>query len=136
MCKVLKVALFGVLLAVPLAASQPAQPSSESSSLALNPVATAQVKSCPLNDPECEPCFPEFTNCSRTYNSITFVNQKPNQVCVYVCSYTDTCYDVACNRPNPIITNANHRVRSEPYEFPVGGCPAANISFCSTMAVE
>jgi hypothetical protein len=105
--------------------------------LSLSPMSTAQVKSCPLNDPECQnPCISIYSDCEpRVYNSITFVNQKPNLVCVYVCSYTDRCHDTTCGRPDRV-TNANFRVRSEPYEYPLGGCPAADISFCSNMAVD
>jgi hypothetical protein len=141
MCRALRFVLVGALLALPLAAAEPMSSSPDSSSAApfaleLSPMSTAQVKSCPINDPECQPCIPIYSDCTRAYNSIAFVQQKPNQVCVYVCSYTDTCYDVACDRANPRITNGTFRVRSEPYEYPVGGCPAADINFCTTMTVE
>lgn len=141
MCRALRFVVLGALLAVPLAAAEPAQSSSKSVSadsgiLAFDPMSTAQVKSCPIEDPDCN-CHPQYTYCpTRTYNSISFVNQKPNYVCVYVCYYTDTCYDTACGRQAPIYPTGTFRVRSEPYEFPWGGCPAANISFCSTMSVD
>jgi hypothetical protein len=130
MCRVLRFALLGTLLAVPLAAAEPAAQSPEVSSLAIGPMATAQNKS-----PNC-PADASYDLCdARQYNSISFVNQKPNYVCVYVCYYSDTCHDTVCHLPDST-TGGSFRVRSEPYEYPWGGCPAANISFCSTMAVE
>ena len=132
MCRVLRYALFGALMAFPLAAAEPAAPAAESpevSSLAIGPMATAQNKS-----PNC-PADASYDNCSRQYNSIAFVNQKPNYVCVYVCYYTDTCYDSVCSLPFPTNTNGTLRVRSQPYEFLWGGCPEANINFCTTMEV-
>ena len=135
MCKVLRLALLGVLLAVPLAADQPATSSPESCVLSLSPVATAESKIiCPQQFPDCENCFPNYV-CSRQYDSVTFVRQKPNLVCVYSCDYTDTCTDVSCGGGD-LITSGTHRVRSEPNEYPLGGCPPADIDFCINMAVE
>jgi hypothetical protein len=135
MCRVLRLALFGALLAFPLAADQPAKSSQESCDVALSQMSTAQFKSCPLYDPDCENCIPEYNLCTRQYDSIAFVRQKPNYVCVYSCNYTDTCYDSACGQPFPVVTSGTFRVRSEPYEYPWDGCPPADIDFCSTMVV-
>lgn len=135
MCRVLRLALLGVLLAMPLAADQPASSSSESCALSLSPMATAQSKIiCPQQLPDCENCISHYV-CTREYNSVTFVRQKPNLVCVYACDYTDTCTDETCDEPDTI-TNGGHRVRSEPYEYPLDGCPPADLNFCINMAVD
>lgn len=96
----------------------------------LGPAAEAVPVSCPeppqiCGDPECTPIF---SNCSRVYTDILFIRQKDNGKCVYQCPYDETCTDIACGTGTE--TNSlSHRVRIGPY--PVGQCPAADLSFCT-----
>ncbi|MFL6263486.1 MAG: hypothetical protein ACJ76Y_27655 [Thermoanaerobaculia bacterium] len=129
MCRVFRLVLLGALLALPLSAAQKTEPSLSAFLQTLSPAATAQAKTiCPLSQPSC--CEPDVT-CNTDYTSVEFLYQKANGVCVYRCGYTDTCYD-SCGHPSSS-TSGFFRVRGQ---FQPGGCPAADISFCSTMVVD
>jgi hypothetical protein len=137
MCRMFRFALLGVLLAVPLAAAEPAKSSPASSPLTLSPASEAIFKTiiCPLGQRSCGGCIPDFSVCSDQY-TISFVKQKSTGVCVYQCQDTVTCYDSMGCSPGHTTTFNSFRVRSEAGEFPIGGCPAADINFCVTMAVD
>ena len=135
MCKAFRYALLGALLAVPLAAAAPAKSSPAFKPLTLSPAAEAVFEAvCPEGWPDC--CVPSFDDCSTQYTSVSFVRQKDNGVCVYQCQDTVTCYDSTGCSPGHTTTFGSFRVRSEVGQFPMGGCPAADISFCSTMTVD
>lgn len=94
--------------------------------------------SCPPPPQICDSdpgCTPSFDDCSREITYINFVRQKPNYVCVYQCTYTDTCYDTACGLIFPQVTNGAFRVRTEPI-LPPDECPAAEIWMCTGFALE
>jgi hypothetical protein len=131
MCRVFRLVLLGALLALPSFAAQPAKPSLGTFLQALSPAAAAQAKTvCPLGLPSC--CEPIIT-CETQYTSVEFISQKPNGVCVYRCGQTVTC-DNSCGGSTS--TSSFFRVRSAVGQFPVGGCPPADISFCTTMVVD
>jgi hypothetical protein len=136
MRKALLLVVLGCLLAVPLAAAEPAASSSPLSGadlVALGILSGAELKQiCPLSAvcPPDEGCIPRYTNCrDRVYTQINFIKQKPNLKCVYQCLYTEDCYDVFCDTEDFITVNDSHRVRIGPY--PAGQCPAADIDFCT-----
>jgi hypothetical protein len=140
MRKALLLVVLGCLLAVPLAASEPAATSSSESRaslsradlVALGILTGAELRQiCPQSG-MCppDPCIPEYTNCqNRVYNQINFIKQKPNGKCVYQCLFSEECFDVLCNTNNSIDVDGSHRVRIGPY--PVGECPAPDIDFCT-----
>jgi hypothetical protein len=138
MCRVFRLALLGALLAIPLAAAEPAKSTPVANPPALSPLAQAlfQTVICTqgLQPPNC--CEPSFDDCNTQYTSVSFVRQKPNGVCVYQCQDTVTCYDSTGCSPGHTTTFGSFRVRSEVGQFPMDGCPAADINFCVTMTVD
>jgi hypothetical protein len=133
MRKAFRLALFGaLLLALPLAAEEQKTAAASANELpTLSALAGAVLKSCPpapqicTEDPICTPSY----SCDRTYDSISFIRQKDNGMCVYRCTYSESCHDTStCHEPDTFNTGA-HRVRIGPYD--PGACPAADINFCT-----
>jgi hypothetical protein len=137
MCRIFQCALLGLLLTVTLASAEPAKSSPAASPLALNPASQAvfQTIICPLGQTTC-PCIPDFSICSDQDTSVSFVKQKGSGVCVYQCQFTETCYDSTGCSTGHTTTFGSFRVRSAAGQYPIGGCPAADISFCQNMAVD
>jgi len=135
MCRVFRFALLGALLAVSLAA---AKPSPATQPLTLSPLSQAlfQAIACTqgVQPPDC--CIPSFDQCTTQYTGVSFVRQKDNGVCVYQCTDTVTCTDSTGCSPGQTVTPGSFRVRSEVGQYPMGGCPAAAIGFCSSISVD
>lgn len=110
----LAIVLFLAVAVLPLAASEPvAQP--------LFPFCESDPcqPGCPF-DPSCG-CTPSFQLAGRQVTSITYIQKKPNGVCVYECTANDTFTDAnSCPGSENFTTAVQYRVRPYYGEFP---CP-------------
>ena len=138
MCRALRFAFLASLLALPLAAAQPAARSpAATDSNALNVLANALFQTvCPQSQPGCNGgCIPQYDNCDAGQYTIEFVRQKPNYVCVYHCTFTQVCHDSVCNPDDFIINTSSFRVRTDPIP-PPDTCPAADVGMCTGLPTE
>jgi hypothetical protein len=120
-----------LLLALPMAAGAagPASALPASNLLTSNPLPSFMVIGCPPPPMECDPgCSPDIT-CSRVYHACTFIRQKDNGMCVYSCTFTETCHDNAmCGDPDTT-TDGTQRFRIGPFD--PGACPGGDASIAS-----
>jgi hypothetical protein len=75
-------------------------------------------------------CQPGIVECSpNVYDSIDFLYQKPDGVCVYLCHFHQDCTQIFCDcSESPVQTFGQNRARIGPY--PPNSCPPPDISFC------
>lgn len=126
--------LGGCLLALPAVGDENATLAKLFGAKSSQPIAM----SCPPPPQICDDgpgCTPSFDDCDREITGVNFVRQKPNWVCVYQCTYTDTCYDSVCDEPFPTVTSGGYRVRTEPI-LPPASCPAPSLEMCTTLNIE
>lgn len=141
MCRVLRYALLGALLVVPLAAAEPAA-TSPAANPAINPLTSSPLFGALSKSQVCTQsvppvcCEPDYSDCEKVFTGVSFVRQKPNNVCVYQCPYNDVCSDTTGCTTGHTTTLKGLRVRSQIGDYPPGGCPAADISFCTTMEID
>jgi hypothetical protein len=111
----------GLLALLPIAAqAAPANAQTATLDQLHGAIFTAPSPLPPYEDPPgCDPVF----SCNRVFNSCTYHHQKLNGMCVYICSYTETCTDIACGT-GTTTTTGTQRYRIGP--FVPGACPAGS----------